>query len=64
VPSAARRAGIHLAAGPSTVTLEFEHGFDTHAALVDVINKLSQVPRLPPEADEPVVAPARATTRS
>jgi HAE1 family hydrophobic/amphiphilic exporter-1 len=39
--------------GTSTVTLEFEYGFDTRAALVDVINKLSQVPRLPPEADEP-----------
>lgn len=48
------------AQGQSAVTLEFEYGFDTGGALVDVINKLSQVPRLPPEADEPVVAIASA----
>jgi HAE1 family hydrophobic/amphiphilic exporter-1 len=48
------------AQGTSTITLEFEYGFDTQGALVDVINKLSQVPRLPAEADEPVVAVASA----
>ncbi len=48
------------AQGTSTVTLEFEYGFDMGAALVDVINKLSQVPRLPAEADEPAVALASA----
>jgi HAE1 family hydrophobic/amphiphilic exporter-1 len=48
------------AQGTSTVTLEFEYGFDVRAGLVDVINKLSQVPRLPPEADEPAVAIASA----
>jgi len=48
------------AQGTSTVTLEFEYGFDAQGALVDVINKLSQVPRLPQEADEPVVAIASA----
>jgi HAE1 family hydrophobic/amphiphilic exporter-1 len=48
------------AQGTSAITLEFEHGFDIQGALVDVINKLSQVPRLPSEADEPVVAIASA----
>lgn len=48
------------AQGTSSITLEFEYGFDTHAALVDVINKLTQVPQLPIEADEPVVAIASA----
>jgi HAE1 family hydrophobic/amphiphilic exporter-1 len=42
--------------GSSSITLEFEYGFDMQAALIDSINKLSQVPRLPTEADEPVVA--------
>lgn len=42
--------------GSSSITLEFEYGFDMQAALVDSINKLSQVPRLPAEADEPIVA--------
>ncbi len=48
------------AQGTSSITLEFDYGFDARGALVDVINKLSQVPRLPPEADEPVVAIASA----
>ncbi|HEX6883631.1 MAG TPA: efflux RND transporter permease subunit [Planctomycetota bacterium] len=48
------------AQGTSSITLEFEHGFEIQGALVDVINKLSQVPRLPFEADEPVVAIASA----
>jgi len=48
------------AEGTSTITLEFEYGADTQLALVDVINKLSQVPRLPAEADEPAVAIASA----
>jgi HAE1 family hydrophobic/amphiphilic exporter-1 len=48
------------AQGTSSITLEFEYGFDAESALVDVINKLSQVPRLPAEADEPVVAIASA----
>ncbi|MGE0708573.1 MAG: efflux RND transporter permease subunit [Planctomycetota bacterium] len=42
-------------AGRSTITLEFEPGIDTRLALVDVINKLSRVPRLPDEVDEPRV---------
>lgn len=46
--------------GTSSITLEFDHDADVQAALVDVINKLSQVPRLPLEADEPAVAIASA----
>lgn len=42
-------------AGRSAITLEFELGTDTRLALIDVINKLSRVPRLPDEADEPRV---------
>ena len=48
------------AQGTSSITLEFDYDADVQAALVDVINKLSQVPRLPPEADEPAVAIASA----
>ena len=43
------------AEGISTITLEYEYGTDTQLAVVDVVNKLSQVPRLPEEADEPMV---------
>jgi len=43
--------------------LEFEYGFDTQSGLVDVINKLNQVARLPKEADEPVVGLASAGSR-
>jgi HAE1 family hydrophobic/amphiphilic exporter-1 len=39
----------------STITLEFSLGTDTQLSVVDVINKLSQVPRLPEEADESAV---------
>lgn len=48
------------AQGVSSITLEFDYDADVQAALVDVINKLSQVPRLPSEADEPAVAIASA----
>lgn len=41
--------------GQSTLTLEYEYGTDTRLAVVDVINKLSRVERLPDEADEPAV---------
>ena len=44
------------AQGSSSILLEFEYGFNTRSGIVDVINKLNQVPRLPEEADEPVVA--------
>jgi len=44
--------------------LEFEYGFDTQAGLVDVINKLNQVARLPEEADEPVVSLSSAGRRA
>jgi hydrophobic/amphiphilic exporter-1 (mainly G- bacteria), HAE1 family len=41
--------------GRSAITLEYELGVDTQLAVIDVLNKLSQVPRLPDEADEPEV---------
>ncbi|HBP20792.1 MAG TPA: acriflavin resistance protein [Planctomycetes bacterium] len=41
--------------GRSNITLEFEPGTNTRLALIDVINKLSRVPSLPEEADEPRV---------
>ena len=43
------------AEGLSQITLEYEFGTDTQLAVVDVINKLSRVERLPEEADEPQV---------
>jgi HAE1 family hydrophobic/amphiphilic exporter-1 len=43
------------AEGLSSITLEFDFGTDTQLAVVDVINKLSRVPSLPAEADEPQV---------
>jgi len=42
--------------GASSIALEFSLGTDTQLAVVDVINKLSQVPRLPEQADAPVVS--------
>ena len=42
-------------AGRSQITLEFALGTDTRLAVIDVVNKLSQAPRLPEEADEPAV---------
>jgi HAE1 family hydrophobic/amphiphilic exporter-1 len=39
--------------GRSVVTLEFAFGTDTSLAVVDAINKLSRISRLPEEADEP-----------
>jgi hydrophobic/amphiphilic exporter-1 (mainly G- bacteria), HAE1 family len=41
--------------GLSTITLEFDYGRDLQAAVVDVLNKLTRVPSLPTEADEPLV---------
>ena len=46
--------------GASSITLEFDYGFDPQVGIVDVINKLNQVPGLPEEADEPVVTVASA----
>ncbi len=43
------------AEGLSSITLEYELGTDTQLAVIDVVNKLGQVPSLPVEADEPVV---------
>ena len=42
-------------AGRSQITLEFELGTNTRLAMIDVVNKLSQAPPLPDEADEPAV---------
>ncbi len=41
--------------GRSQITLEYELGTDTQLAVIDVLNKLTQVQRLPEEADEPLV---------
>ena len=41
--------------GVSTITLEFPYGHDLQAGVVDVLNKLTRVPSLPAEADEPLV---------
>lgn len=41
--------------GLSAITLEYDLGTDTQLAVIDVVNKLGQVPSLPAEADEPVV---------
>ncbi len=41
--------------GASTVALEYGWGVAKDRALVDVINKLSQLPDLPADAEEPVV---------
>jgi HAE1 family hydrophobic/amphiphilic exporter-1 len=38
--------------GYSSVTLEFDWGVNKDIALIDVVNKLSQVPDLPDDADE------------
>jgi HAE1 family hydrophobic/amphiphilic exporter-1 len=41
--------------GTSTITLEFDYGHDLQAGVVDTLNKLTRVPALPFEADEPLV---------
>ncbi len=41
--------------GRSQITLEYELGTDTQLAVIDVINKLGEVPSLPAESDEPQV---------
>ncbi len=42
--------------GYSAVSLEYNWGVDKNAALVDVMNKLAEMPPLPPDAEEPIVA--------
>ena len=42
--------------GVSTVILEFGWGVNKERVVVDVVNKLSQLQQLPPDADEPVVS--------
>ncbi|MEM1412348.1 MAG: efflux RND transporter permease subunit [Pseudomonadota bacterium] len=41
--------------GSASVTLEFVIGTDMNRALIEVINRLNQVPRYPVDADEPIV---------
>lgn len=41
--------------GLSAINLEYGFGADMQLAVVDVINKLSRVPALPDEADEPLI---------
>lgn len=42
--------------GVSSVRLEYEWGVNKDRALIDVNNKLRQLPALPPDAEEPVVS--------
>ncbi len=42
--------------GVSNVILEYQWGVDKDRAVIDVINKLSQLPPLPADAEEPVVS--------
>ena len=42
-------------AGRSAITLEFDLETDAKIAVIDVVNKLTRVPSLPEEADEPQV---------
>ncbi|TAH35037.1 MAG: efflux RND transporter permease subunit [Planctomycetota bacterium] len=42
--------------GVSTVMLEYQWGVDKSQALIDVINKLSELQGLPPDAERPVVS--------
>lgn len=42
--------------GYSTVSLEYDWGIDKDAALIDVINKLAELPTLPPDAEKPIVS--------
>ena len=58
-----RRVHSVSQAGLSQITLEYEFGTDTQLAVVDVINKLSRVERLPEEADEPQVEVATSDSQ-
>ncbi|HVS18981.1 MAG TPA: efflux RND transporter permease subunit, partial [Planctomycetota bacterium] len=49
--------------GRSQITLEYEYGTNISIAVVDVINKLSRVGRLPPEADQPEVEVATSDSQ-
>jgi multidrug efflux pump subunit AcrB len=41
--------------GSANITLEFAIGSDMNRALIEVMNRLNQVPRYPVDADEPVI---------
>ena len=49
--------------GQSSIDLEFGVGVDTDLVMVDVVAKLSQLPALPDEADEPIAKVASSTDR-
>jgi HAE1 family hydrophobic/amphiphilic exporter-1 len=51
-----QKLGSSSIEGMSSVTLEYGWGVDKERAVVDVVNKLSQLQALPPDAEEPVVA--------
>ncbi|MFH2007624.1 MAG: efflux RND transporter permease subunit [bacterium] len=50
--------------GRSLISLEFDLGINRDAALVDVLNKLGQVPTLPEEATKPVAEAVSSDTTS
>lgn len=41
--------------GSATITLDFVIGTDMNRALIEVMNRLNQVPRYPVDADEPII---------
>ncbi|NNE04632.1 MAG: efflux RND transporter permease subunit, partial [Xanthomonadales bacterium] len=41
--------------GSGSITLEFAVGTDMNRALIEVMNRLNQVPRYPVDADEPII---------
>ncbi|MGD2129473.1 MAG: efflux RND transporter permease subunit [Lysobacterales bacterium] len=42
--------------GSGSINLQFEIGTDMNRALIEVMNRLNQVPRYPVDADEPVIS--------
>jgi multidrug efflux pump subunit AcrB len=42
--------------GTGSINLQFEIGTDMNRALIEVMNRLNQVPRYPVDADEPVIS--------
>jgi HAE1 family hydrophobic/amphiphilic exporter-1 len=58
-----KRITSESADGRSVVTLEFDWGVNKDTALIDVINKLNQVPDLPDDADTPIVQSVSSESR-
>lgn len=42
--------------GSGSISLEFDIGTDMNRALIEVVNRLNQVPRYPADADEPIIS--------